>query len=120
MGEVLNREELMARVDNDLELLGELIELYREDAPELLEQVRKAIEEHHGPNLKHYAHTLKGAVGNFCAQRAYELAYKLEKAGAGNDFSTAAQDYQALVEELQRVEQALDGLASECAAGSSV
>ena len=98
---IIDREDLMERIGGDMELLEELLELFDEDYPELMGEIRSAVDSRDGEKLKRSAHTLKGAVGNFAAIKAHHLAYQLEKMGENNDFSNAFM----LVEQL---EQAID------------
>jgi len=112
--DILNRDELFARVDDDLELLGELIEIFLEDYPDLLVEIEAAVVEKDAAKLRHAAHTLKGSVGNFCAKGAFEASNKMEISGANEDFSTVQNDYQTLVNEMENVKNALQLLSQEC------
>ncbi len=115
--DVLDREELMLRVDDDVELLQELIELFLEDYPALMSEIEAGIREQDAKKLKRGAHTLKGSVGNFCASRAFNAAFQLEAFGSKEDFSQTEAAYTSLVEEMKAVEQALQLLAEEHADG---
>ncbi|MCB0265028.1 MAG: Hpt domain-containing protein [Calditrichia bacterium] len=113
LNNVLNREELFARVDDDVELLGELIELFLEDYPDLITEIEKAIQQKDAIALKKAAHTLKGAVGNFCAEGAFEASRKLEAIGAQGNLETVAADFQQLQQEMQNVTKALQEISRE-------
>jgi HPt (histidine-containing phosphotransfer) domain-containing protein len=56
--------------------------------------------------LEREAHSLKGAVGNFGAKEAYEVAHHLEKLGKEGEMATVEG-------ELSNLESALNELASE-------
>ncbi len=111
--DVLDTEELFVRLDNDMELLQELIEIFLEDYPHQMEAIAKAIQTKDGHELRHAAHTLKGAVGNFCAKTAFDLSYQLEKKGEQQDFSNVEAVYSSLESELKKVVSALHALAAE-------
>ena len=111
--DVLDTRELYSRLDNDMELLQELVEIFVEDYPQLMQSISEAIQTHNADELRQAAHTLKGAVGNFCAQKAYDLALQLEMSGDRNDFSNTAQLYEALGKELDKVKSALLALTEE-------
>ncbi|RMF57937.1 MAG: Hpt domain-containing protein [Calditrichaeota bacterium] len=110
---VLDTRELFERLDNDHELFHELVEIFQEDYPQQLSFIEEAIRNRNGAELRHWAHTLKGAVGNFCAHTAFNIAYKLEKCGENEDFSEAEKLYPEMVSEIQRVVDALNTLAEE-------
>ena len=78
---VLNIPELEERLDGDFELFVELSELFFEDSSVLLNKIEESIKDNNSDTLRKSAHTLKGAVSNFSAQKAYEAAYELELAG---------------------------------------
>ena len=114
--DIINREELMLRVDDDVELLQELIELFLEDYPALMAEIEEGVREQDAYKLKRGAHTLKGSVGNFCASRAVHAAFQLESYGSNEDFSNTEAAYTSLVQEMKAVEQALNLLSQENAA----
>src|SRR5258705_8393020 len=58
-------ENFIVRVDNDEELARELIELFFEDSPRLVSEIRNAIESGESEKLERAAHSLKGAVAYF-------------------------------------------------------
>lgn len=110
---VIDREELFDRLDNDVELLLELIDLFLEDYPQLLMDIGKAVETGDSEQLRKSAHTLKGSVGNFCAHAAYESALRLEQKGASAELDSAETEYAVLSREMGRVEAALKALSTE-------
>ncbi len=99
---------LMERVFNDREFLAELIGLFDEDGPALLNQLREAVSQRNGLESTKTAHTLKGTVGNFCAAKAQQLAYEVELLCKEQDFDRAAESLAALESEMELVKAALD------------
>jgi HPt (histidine-containing phosphotransfer) domain-containing protein len=63
------------------------------------------------------AHTLKGSVGNFDAQRAWQAALKLETAGRAAEWKEAGPALRTLERELALVREALGALADRRARG---
>ncbi len=59
------------------------------------------------PQLERAAHTLKGAVGNFAAMRAFEAAQRLEHRGRAGDLAGVAGDLAQLEQELDAARPAL-------------
>jgi len=62
---VLDREAMLATVEQDLELLRELVEIFLAESPGLLAQMRAGIRDRNAEAVERAAHTVKGAVGNF-------------------------------------------------------
>ena len=67
--DVFDRERTLASVDGDMELLREVVGLFLEEYPKTLAEIRDAIDEGDPHRLNRAAHSLKGSVGNFGAQR---------------------------------------------------
>ena len=104
---------LMERVLGDREFLAELIELFAEDGPNLLERLRDAISRQDGPLATKTAHTFKGTIGNFCAAAAHRMAYEVELLCKEGDFVQAGERWTALNAEVELVKAALDKLLQE-------
>jgi CheY-like chemotaxis protein/HPt (histidine-containing phosphotransfer) domain-containing protein len=110
---VINKAAILARVDGDLELLRELVELFLRDHPRRLDEIREAVAQGLTVDLERAAHALKGSVGNFGAKDAVEAARRLETMGRDDELSSsggqarAEQAYAQLEAELTRLESAL-------------
>ncbi len=105
-----NRDQLMAQVDNDIDLLAELVALLRRDTPRLLEHIRQGIATDDPEMTRRAAHALKGAIANFAAPDAYDAARRLETLGWERnlgDMSAAAGD---LEREIERLLRELEGM----------
>ena len=77
-GEVFDGEELLERVDGDVELLQRMTALYTRDYGELLSRIRQAIAAGDGKDFHDATHTLKGMLGNLSAHGGYAIAQELE------------------------------------------
>lgn len=84
MPPAFDHEELMDRIDGDLEFLEESIEIFDEDAAPLLERIREAVAGHDAGGLATSAHTLKSMVANFCSAGAERAARDIEMRGREN------------------------------------
>ena len=62
--ESIDRASLLERVEGDQELLGEMIQLFVADAPQLLDAMRNALRQGDMVLLERSAHSMKGAAGN--------------------------------------------------------
>jgi len=90
-------------VEGDQELLAEMINLFVEDAPNLIAAMRTALQKGDLLALERSAHSLKGAAGNLSAQPTAAAALQLEK-----DAKQA--NAEAAKASLQAVEKAVDRL----------
>ncbi len=100
---IINVPDLAERVDNDFELFVELAELFFDDSVSLLNKIGDSIKREDPDALRKSAHTLKGAVSNFSAQRAYDAAYELEITGKNRDMGNAYEKFNFLKVEIDLV-----------------
>ena len=100
---VINVADLAERVDNDFELFVELSELFFDDSVSLINKIGDSIKKGDSDALRKSAHTLKGAVSNFSAQRAYDAAYELELTGKNNEMEKAGEKFNSLKVEIDLV-----------------
>lgn len=68
----------LRRMGNDHALFQEMVGLLNEDAPQYLATIHQCRADHDYPTMKRAAHTVKGLVLNFGAQRAVLAAVTLE------------------------------------------
>jgi len=102
---IFDFDELLARVEGDRALLGDLVQLFQEEAPRLTGEVRRAAGSRDFDALQHAAHALKGACANLGARAAARVALALETAGRDKD----ATGLDTLVADLDLAIEALDG-----------
>jgi CheY-like chemotaxis protein len=105
---ILDLRKALARIDNDLGLFQELVEIFVDDYPRLLAEIREALAQKDAWRLKVAAHTLKGAVANFEANAAFEAAKKLEKIGTEGNLEGAEEVFSELEQALERLHPALE------------
>ena len=103
---IFDKSEFLSRLEGD-ELLGsEIIEMFLQEYPKLLDGVHQAVEQRNASLLERAAHSLTGSVGDVAAPQALEHARALEQMARKGDWEGANA---ALV----RLEVALDQLARE-------
>jgi CheY-like chemotaxis protein len=102
---VLNGAAVLHRVGNNLTVLRKLIALFNNECPKLMGAIRAALSQKNAKDLETAAHTLKGAVGNLGAVRAFRAARQLES--AGGDWTVAAESFAALEKEIDGFQAAL-------------
>ncbi len=77
----IDRQVALSRVGGDAELLKEIAQLFIDDYPRAMEDIRQAADRGDAKSLERSAHGLKGSVANFGAPSAVEAARKLESMG---------------------------------------
>ena len=107
---VFDFSNTLNNLDGDQELLKDLVFLFIEDAPNHLNALKTAISEASIDNIKHHAHTLKGASANIGARQMQEQAVKLEQAAAEQDLATASTHVTTLHTQFDELVQAASGL----------
>lgn len=76
----VNLPDLLARVDDDHELLAELLTMFQEELPGHLERLHLAISVSDLDEAARAAHALKGMLANLSMNRGASLASTLEAA----------------------------------------
>ncbi len=109
----INREELAERLDHDMNLYRELVELFLNDSVKLLERINEAIINNDAQGLQKAAHTLKGSVSNFSAFRAREIALQLEYLGRDKNLNESSRIFQILDDEITNVKEAMRFLSTQ-------
>jgi signal transduction histidine kinase/CheY-like chemotaxis protein/HPt (histidine-containing phosphotransfer) domain-containing protein len=100
---LVDKEDAIERVNGDMELLKEIVELFIDTCPRLLSEVNTAISKGDNKTLEREAHTIKSVIGNFSKHHAYNAALKLERMGASGELSKAEETYKELEEEIERL-----------------
>ena len=105
-GPVFERGKVLFNLGGDEELLAQLIEMYAEDEPRLVGDIDAAVKARDAEALYNAAHALKGAVSNFCANRAQASALLLERLGREKRMDDAPAALAALHRELAALREA--------------
>lgn len=107
---LIDKEALIAQFGGDEEILQEIIIEFINMYPEMLKAIETAIITNDAHALHQSAHSFKGAVSNFFAQKITDQALKLEQlgkngqvTGAQEMFSDLSQDVVLLVMELKKL-----------------
>ncbi len=102
----------LGRVGGDEELLREISEIFLEQCPEALSEVRDAVASTNPEALQHAAHSLKGSISNFGAKAAFDAALRLELMGRQGDLSGSAEALSDLERALASIKPQLVKLAA--------
>ena len=93
---ILDQEVAMLRVGGDAELLREIAQLFLEEYPRLMEELRLAHQQGDAKQVERTAHGLKGSVANFGAKRAVDAAFQIEQLGRGGTLDPVGEVLQSL------------------------
>lgn len=87
----LDAAAALARVGGDEDLLKEIAEIFLDEYPAALAEVRRAAESGDAGALERAAHALKGSISNFGATAAYDAALRLETMGRTGELDSTAE-----------------------------
>lgn len=99
----LDLEDGLARAGGEKDFYKELLDLFLEDVPQRVAELRSAIEAGDAARVASAAHSIKGAAANLSAMPVRETAYALETRGRGADLSGAPQLLAQLEAEIERL-----------------
>jgi PAS domain S-box-containing protein len=107
---VVDMQALLERLGGDPSLLVEIIGIYLQDGPRLLDEIREAIAARDPQKLAIVAHQYKGTVLNLNARPAADAAAKLEQLGRSSSLDGVADVWADLEREAVALESALTQL----------
>ena len=110
---VVEKTALLETLDNDPQLLREVIGIFLADCPGKLAELRAAIIAGDPDRIANSSHSLRGSVATFGAQKAVEVAQKLESMGRQGQLQGAAEAFSVLEREMALVTSALAEIAKE-------
>jgi protein-histidine pros-kinase len=108
-----DRSEAVKRMGGSEEAFERITRIFVEDAPGMLEQIRQGIALGDATLVGEVAHSLKGSVGVFAAQGAFDAALKLQEMGRGGDLSGAEEAFEELKGRTARLLEALASAVKE-------
>lgn len=101
----IDLDELLARVENDRELLRDLLSIFKEEFPQRHQALREAVADLDAPRVVLEAHSLRGMLANLAAGEAAEALAKLEHFGRNNEttkFRESLAHFEVIAKELSR------------------
>ena len=102
-----SREQLLSQCDGDEELMRELVSIFHDSTPRIVQAIGEAVEKRDGPALATHAHKLLSSLGAFGAGSARALTLRLEKHGQESDFGGAKERFTELGRETDKIYAAL-------------
>jgi two-component system sensor histidine kinase/response regulator len=105
--EYIDTQGLMERFDGDTELLQEATEIFCQNYPRQLAQLRAAVDGGDYETIERCAHTIKGSVATLGGVAAAHTALRLEKMGYSRNLQNALEACAALESDIERLIPAL-------------
>jgi len=93
-------EAVVNRFGGNATLVRELIALFVEQCPRMLDEMRASVGAGCANRIQRSAHSVKGAVGNFTTGPAFDAALALERVGRSGDVAGAPEALAALEREV--------------------
>ena len=85
------------------QLLSQIIDLFTADAPKRIAGIKAALKAKNTEKLRFEAHSLKGSIGNFRAQRAFAVAQKIEDTYKTGDLAAAKAVLPVMEKEIEQL-----------------
>lgn len=105
--------ELLARVDNDRELLIDLMGIFKEDFPRHMKELAEVVASRDLKKIAVVSHTLKGMLANLAVIHAAAAASKLEQLSRDGAEATLAEAFAAFELEVQGLLPEMEAYMSE-------
>jgi PAS domain S-box-containing protein len=100
----LDQQTGMHRVKGKTELLHELYQMYLSDLPELLQKMKKAVDQSDFETLSNTAHRMKSTSGTIGAVQSQHLSHQIEIASRNHNLNKVNQLFPELIDEIKQLE----------------
>ncbi len=110
---LFDRKALLQAFDNDWNFFMEVVDMFVADYPQMMMDIRKAISNADPSVLERTAHALKGMLGNFQVDASVQKAFTLERLGRDGSLENAEEIFDALADELARLEEMFVDMSQE-------
>jgi HPt (histidine-containing phosphotransfer) domain-containing protein len=102
-----DREEMLERLGGDSELLTDVLVVFLEECPRMMQEIRCAVDQGDPLSVRRTAHSIKGALLNISAAPAAAEATHLEQLGNEERLGETVSVLDQLQVEIDRLEQVL-------------
>jgi CheY-like chemotaxis protein/HPt (histidine-containing phosphotransfer) domain-containing protein len=96
----VNLPELLARVDNDRELLCDLLSIFKEEFPGYIKSLEGAVVRKDVADVASISHTLKGMLSNLAVAKASASAARLEQLARARETASLLDAFAAFEQEV--------------------
>jgi HPt (histidine-containing phosphotransfer) domain-containing protein len=105
--EAFDPSAMLARLNATIGFFAELVEVFLDEYPPLVQEMRSAIAEKDATRLKYAAHALAGSIGNFTDAPPYDIARQMESMAENSSWEDSQNTLQALVQAVDRFADSL-------------
>jgi HPt (histidine-containing phosphotransfer) domain-containing protein len=109
----VNLADLLTRVENDRELMRELIGIFKEDFPCLLQSLQESVARQDMKNVQDTSHALKGMLSGLSVMQAAATASRLEQMAREGNTSGLTDALALLESQVAQLFPELDAYAEE-------
>ena len=111
-----NREAFLARVNNDLDQLLDLVALFLDIYPDSMQRIEAAVRHQDAESIRDTAHQFKGSLQFVHAEPAVMAVQKLERIRGQHQVDEAAAAFDELVVRIRELEHDLQDFLSSAIA----
>lgn len=104
---VFDRDEMLKRLGDDLQTISDLIDSFLDESPNLMTDLRQALNSHDSKSVERLSHRLKTFARNFGLNRTVAEGLRLEVMGRQDELGEAEPVYVALQDALQQLRDQL-------------
>ena len=108
----LDHAMALERLGGDEELLQEVAQLFLDEYPSLMSEIRQAAQSGDAHRLERAAHSLKGSIANFGVDPAVQAALTVERIGRSGDLTGAVDAYEQLDAMMHQLHPCFEQLAA--------
>jgi len=102
---IFDMDSLMERIIDDKELAIELLNIFIEEIPQMIDDIQGAIEKGDMKVVKEIAHKMKGSAGNLSAEEIRKVALNFEKVSNYDEYVILLQEIKKEFIQFQSVVQ---------------
>jgi two-component system sensor histidine kinase/response regulator len=92
----------LSRLGSNVELVREMLTLFREDVPVYQSRLSGALARGDSAGVQQASHSLRGMLSMFGAEAAMQVAFRLERMGTNGDLTEAQAQTEKLDSEITR------------------
>jgi HPt (histidine-containing phosphotransfer) domain-containing protein len=101
--DVIDWDAALERVAGDEETLGELVEIFLDQWPQMLDEIEQGVARADYTTLRRAAHTLKGSAAIFGAKRVANVSQRLSEMGKNEQLDGADEALRELQDEMDEL-----------------
>lgn len=109
----INLQELLARVENDRDLLCDLLTIFKLEFPSHLKALENAVARKDPAATAKVSHTLKGMLANLAVTKAAASAARLEQLARAGETASFEQAFAVLTQDVHGLLPAMESYMAE-------